>query len=475
MKKYKSLVVSSLIAAVILSVPFAGFAESNNNKNENRVRLEEKNMLKSNNGYSNSFWNRVSSMFRNGNNINPTNLSPIINGVTAPTVLNVGEMGTWIVKASDLNNGTLSYSVDWGDENKIFSKSMIGLSQPLFVQDATFTHSYSKIGNYNVTFTVSNEIGQKATSKISVHVVGQAKNTPVISNLLVNSIKSNKATVNWTTNVKSDTVVWVSKESPVNTLRLPDASRKAYVSKHKIELKKLEAGTKYYIVVASTNNIGTTKSSEISFMTPTLNGNYNPVITSLKGPNAVNVGETINVIVNAYDPKNGTLAYTADWGDVNTILNSKAATTENKVYVQSATFSHVYTIAGTYTATFTVENSEGKKDSSSMKVVVGPTSTDTTNPIISNIKTLTGSTTSTISWTTDEPSTSEVFYSLNTPVDVNAITTPSVSSKYLVKNHSLSISGLTSGTIYHFVIKSADAKSDTTISSESAFITNLGL
>lgn len=474
MKKYKSLVVSSLIAAVILSAPYASFAE-NNNKNQNRVKLEDRNMLKSNNGYSNSFWNRVSSMFRNGNNINPNNIYPVINGITAPTVLNVGEMGTWIVKASDPTNGALSYSVDWGDENKIFSKSMFELSQPLFVQDATFTHSYSKIGKYNITFTVSNESGQKTTSKVSVHVVGQSKKTPIISNLFINSIKQHKATVNWTTNVKSDTVVWFSKESPVDTSRLPDVSRKAYVLKHKIELKKLEAGTKYYVVVGSTNSLGTTKSAEISFVTPTINDTDSPVITKLNGPNNVNVGETATVVVSAYDHENGVLAYTADWGDVNTILDSKTPTTEKQAYVQNTTFSHVYTTSGTYTATFTVENSEGEKDSASMKIIVGPTSIDITNPIISNIKTLTGSTTSTISWITDEPSTSEVFYSLNTPVDVNAITTPSVSNKSLVKNHSLNISGLTSGTIYHFVIKSADAKSNTTISSESAFITNLGL
>ncbi|MDE1975418.1 MAG: hypothetical protein KGI49_02835, partial [Patescibacteria group bacterium] len=43
------------------------------------------------------------------------NLPPVISGISSPTVLQVGQTGTWSVNASDPQNGTLSYSVDWGD------------------------------------------------------------------------------------------------------------------------------------------------------------------------------------------------------------------------------------------------------------------------------------------------------------------------------------------------------------------------
>jgi len=481
MKKYKSLVVSSLIATIILSVPFASFAKSNESEdNSNKTRVENKVQLE-NNSYkfgkqnSNSIWNRFARFMESNNNTKPiVNKAPTISGITAPTVLKTGEMGTWVVKASDVNNGTLSYGVDWRDESNIFSKTIAKLSQPVFIQDATFTYIYSKNGKYEITFTVSNSTGQKTTSKVTVHIVGQTVVVaPVISNLSATSIKPSKAIISWNTDTKANSSIWISKVSPVDTSINPNTLRKALVLNHKIEIKKLEAKTTYYVIVKSTNKSGTTLSKEISFTTPSIITNTSsPVITGLKGASLVKVGETQTVVVNAYDPQNGPLSYSALWGDENIITKNTISTLEKPIFVQSATFNHVYTIPGTYTATFTVENSDGKKDTSSMKILVTPTYTDITNPIISNIDTLTSPTTSTVSWTTDEPSNSEVFYSLNTPVDVNAVTTPSISNKSLVKNHSLNIPGLTPGTIYHFIVKSADVTSNTTISSESAFMTN---
>jgi PKD repeat protein len=354
---------------------------------------------------------------------------------------------------------------------------MAKLSQPIFVQDSTFTHTYTKTGKYTIVFTVNNSEGLETTSTVTVYVTGeQTLNAPVMSNLEVKSIKQHKATINWTTDVKANSVVYFSKISPVDTSVNSNVSRKALVLNHKIELKKLEANTKYYVVVKSTNKAGTTTSSETSFTTPPITTDTSaPVITGLTGSNSIKVGETETVTVNAYDPKNGTLSYSADWGDTNLITKNAISVSEKPIFVQSATFSHVYSSPGTYTATFTVENSDGKKDSSSMKILVTLLSVDITNPLISEVRTLTGSTTSTISWTTNEPSTSEVFYSTNTPVDVNSSLTPSIISKLLVTKHSLNMSGLSPSTIYHFVIKSADESSNTTISSESSFITNFGL
>ncbi len=48
--------------------------------------------------------------------VTSVNQPPVISGVSGPTTLRVGETGTWTVQASDPENGTLSYSVIWGDE-----------------------------------------------------------------------------------------------------------------------------------------------------------------------------------------------------------------------------------------------------------------------------------------------------------------------------------------------------------------------
>lgn len=454
MKKYKSLIASTLIATAMILSPSASFAESGGN------------------AHSNSIWNRITNFFE-GRTIADNDNAPTITGITAPTVLKAGEVGTWVVKAVDDNNGTLSYAVDWGDSSDISSRIFGRQSQPTFVQDATFTHSYSKDGKYTVTFTVSSSIGGDATSKVTVLIgEGTIVNAPVISNLNITNIKTNQATINWTTDVKANSAVLFSKTSPVNTSSKPDVLRNAKVLNHKIVLNRLQSNTKYYLIVKSANRNGTTTSSETSFVTlETKNDGQSPVITSLNGPKTIKVGDTETVTVNAYDPNNGTLSYGVDWGDTTTLL-SPLSKLSQPTFIQSTTFSHVYNTVGTYTATFTVTDTDGNKDTSSMKIEVTPTSVDNVNPVISNVRVLTGTSTSTIYWNTDETTKSVVYYSPNTHVDVNDSNTPSVINNSFTKGHSLNISGLTSNTIYHFVIKSVDASNNTTISSEYAFITN---
>lgn len=462
MKTYKSLIVSSLMVAIIMSVPVVSMA-NNGQKNDRNNRFNIGQYFSQKQGEnSNSLFNRMFKLFGDKNNVEVNNLAPSISGIKAPTVLKIGETGTWTIKATDPKNGSLEYAVNWGDTT---SKALSKTASPLFVQDTTFTHAYSEKGIYNITFTVSNEAGLKATSTVSVHVVGQVSTTmPVISNLMAKSTRPHKAIITWQTDVKANSLVWYSKTSPVNTSGKANISRKASILNHKIELSKLESNIKYYVVVGSANKEGTTMSSETSFTTPAKD-NTAPVITSLKGPSTIMTGETITVTVNAYDPKNGTLSYTADWGD-------NVATTRSLVarpFVQSATFSHIYNSIGTYTATFTAENSAGQKTSSSMKINV--TSSDTTAPVISDIKAITDNSTSTITWTTNEPSTSEILYSINTPVDENSSSTDGIADELLVTNHSIEITDLTANTLYHFVIKSTDNANNTVTSSESTFAT----
>jgi hypothetical protein len=476
MKNYKSLITGSLIAAFIISTPIAIFAEGNNkngNNNENKAKVEQT----SNKKLNNSFFNKMAGWFGNKHADAKTaniNLTPSIRGITAPTVLKAGEVGTWIINASDPQNGTLSYGVDWGDAN-ILAKSFSMLSQPVFVQTSTFTHSYANKGEYKITFTATNTAGQKTTSSVTVHIT-EAQNivAPVISNVTAVATKSDKATINWTTDVRSNTVVWFNTTSPVDTTINKNVSRRANVLNHNINLKNLEPNTKYYAVVASTNKAGTTKSGEVSFTTPAVvvDNSSAPVITSLTGAETIIVGATETVTINATNHNNGALSYTANWGDTNVIVNSLLSVVAQPVYVQSATLSHIYNTVGVYNAIFTVENSNGIKTSSTKTITVTPIVIDTTVPVISNVITTINASNVTIAWTTNEPATSSIFYSVNTPVDTKLSTTPSVVDTTLVTKHSMTIPSLTSSTLYHFILKSADAANNVTLSTESLFTTN---
>jgi peptidoglycan hydrolase-like protein with peptidoglycan-binding domain len=116
-----------------------------------------------------------------------TNTNPIsINSVSGPQSLGSGVQGTWTVNTSSYTNGYLSYSVDWGDQPyNIYSNSY---AAPVSQQSATFTHTYYTAGTYNPRFTITNSVGQTASTSLSVIVgTGNYYGTPLISYLTPSS------------------------------------------------------------------------------------------------------------------------------------------------------------------------------------------------------------------------------------------------------------------------------------------------
>ncbi len=98
------------------------------------------------------------------------NKAPVINGIDAPTTLSINQIGTWTVRASDPENGQLSYSVDWGDVNYVQNAAIDTRAGSVYSQSTSFTHSYSEIGVYTIVFTVRDNLGleSRTTTTISV-------------------------------------------------------------------------------------------------------------------------------------------------------------------------------------------------------------------------------------------------------------------------------------------------------------------
>lgn len=473
MKINKKILAASFLALALLVGPSASYAKDNEHKEfKNSVKAELKAEAKSHRG-SNSIWSRIFNVFiANRADAKSNNLSGSlsISGITAPTVLQVGATGTWTVKTSDSNNSPLTYSVKWGDENNSGAKMA---SDEVFVQTSTFTHAYAKAGTYKVKFTVKNSAGQEESSSVTVRVNGESNTqAPVISNVSVSSKNPKMAIVKWDTDIKSSSMIWFGKTSPVNTSGEANMSHKGKIKHHVLVLRNLEPNTKYYLVVGSQNGSNTlAKGTEISFTTPAVNTSSDaPVITSLSGPSTVQLGSSIAITVNAYDPNNGSLSYSADWGDQNSLM-SLFRLNDDEPFTQSATLSHTYTKAGVYTATFKVKAVNGKEAKSKITITV---SGDLTKPIISNIQTQVTANGSIVSWTTNEPTSSKVFYSATTPLDINASGATYVSSNTLTTNHSISIPGLQSNQKYYYIVQSTDAANNSQVSAEGNFTTSVG-
>ena len=100
-----------------------------------------------------------------------------------------------------------------------------------------------------------------------------------------------------------------------------------------------------------------------------------PIISGVKGPTTLKIGEEGIWTVEASDPNNGSLNYKVIWGDEVYGLEAQKELAPRAIpFKQTATFSHVYYKAGIYNPGFYIVNDHGSEAKTSISVnVVGET------------------------------------------------------------------------------------------------------
>jgi len=210
--------------------------------------------------------------------IYPNSNNPVISGVSGPQSLNVNQTGTWTINASSPNGGSLSYSVNWGD-NMVYGNGVAIYPQPLPTQQsATFTHSYSQAGTYNPTFTVKSNLecfvgpcpsGGSASTSLSVNVIG-INPTSSITVLSPNGgetlYRGNNFQINWQDNM---------------TFNCPNGAPCAYLIKYyDISISTYCVGnciaTAPYVYSVAQNVLGSNYNWQVGSV---LNNNYLPAGT----------------------------------------------------------------------------------------------------------------------------------------------------------------------------------------------------
>jgi hypothetical protein len=123
---------------------------------------------------------------------------------------------------------------------------------------------------------------------------------------------------------------------------------------------------------------------------------------------------------------------------------------------------------GTYYFSVTAYDSAGDESiySNEVQAVISPPP-DTTPPVIGSIGSSNITTSgATISWTTDEPSTTQVDYGLTTAYGSTTSLDPTLQT-----SHTQSLSGLAPGTVYHYRVSSLDAAGNQATSGDRTFTT----
>jgi hypothetical protein len=110
--------------------------------------------------------------------------------------------------------------------------------------------------------------------------------------------------------------------------------------------------------------------------------------------------------------------------------------------------------------------------SSQMSFTTKGENADVAAPMISNVSVTVGTSTANVSWSTNEDSSSRVYWSTINPLNLSATTTASTTSNVLTKNHVMSLSGLSATTTYFLKVESTDQSGNTSTSATFTTTTN---
>jgi hypothetical protein len=101
-----------------------------------------------------------------------TNHSPVINSLTGPTSLTVGQSGTYAASAMDPDGNTINYGFFWGDGTTSSSPNQTSNGS------ASMSHTFNSPGTFTITVGVS-DAQYNVTKQITVTVSANAQATTV--------------------------------------------------------------------------------------------------------------------------------------------------------------------------------------------------------------------------------------------------------------------------------------------------------
>jgi len=381
-----------------------------------------------------------------GGNNNPPPPALSVSNVASSTVTANSVTITWTT------NAAASSQVDYG------TTSSYGLSSTLNPSLAT-AHTVQLTGLtastlYHFRVRSTDASNNQATSTDFTFTTSASATPPTISAVAASSITSSGAIITWATNVPATsqvnygTTAAYGQTSPLNS---------SLVTSHSVTLSGLTASTLYHFQVKSAD-AANNQATSADFTFTAAAAATPPTISALAASSISSSSATITWATNVPATSQVNYGTTAAYGQ-GSALNSSLVT------------SHSVTLSGLTASTlyhFQAKSADAANNQATSADFTFTTSAAAAPPTISAVaaSSITSSG-ATINWTTNVPATSQVNYGATVAYGQSS---PLNSS--LVTSHSVTLSGLTASTLYHFQAKSADVSNNQAASADFTFTTS---
>ncbi len=179
-----------------------------------------------------------------------------------------------------------------------------------------------------------------------------------------------------------------------------------------------------------------------------------PVVSITNPAAGATVSGTVSITISATDAS-GISSYQI-------LIDGVSKSTSSSYSWNTASYAN-----GAHTILAKAKDTAGNWGEKTITVTVDNAAADTTAPTISNIAATATSSSITVTWTTNEPATSQVKYGTSTSYGMTTTLDTS-----LVTSHSVSISGLSASTTYHYQVLSKDAAANLGTSADKTVATS---
>ncbi|MEW5766146.1 MAG: fibronectin type III domain-containing protein [bacterium] len=278
--------------------------------------------------------------------------------------------------------------------------------------------------------------GESSNSGTSADV-----NAPVISNLNISPL-ANGAAVSWATNELATSQVRYGESPNVGRLSAP---HKNYALEHRVELTDLKAGATYYIIAKSEDPEGNEANSESK---PFTYGSTEPQPLAITDLSVTPASNSARITWLTNRPATTQVFYGKTPGlGLSTTLQTQL------------TISHTVNLPGLESKTlyyFKVESRDAQAESAFKEGNFTTGEPDEATPlIITNLSASSTVDSARITWLTNRPATTQVFYGKTPQLGLST-----TKETQLTTSHTVNLTGLESDTLYYFEVESEDAKAE---------------